>query len=149
MKVHLHINPEEAMSGYTNICLGYNHWKEEVDVRVSDAEAKELIANNILEYVKLSDVLNTLEYLISKIRHGGRLIISGTDIDSVAQDYCQHKLTIEELNILIHGDQRDISNVKLVTLSMNDLISFLTKSGFNILRKTYHEYIYIIEAQRQ
>jgi hypothetical protein len=118
MKAHIHINHEDALSGYTNIELGSaDNWDEALDTGVDDAEATEIIINNVLEFVALPGLAGFLEHIVRKLRHEGTLIITGVDAYLVAKDFLSYKLSIEEFNMFLHGKQNDAANVKKATLT--------------------------------
>jgi len=150
MKIHLHQNPEGHLNGYTNICLSkIDNIDDELDTVVEDAEATEIIANNVLEFIPLPKLVDFLQHLIRKLRHGGTLLITGVDAYAVAKDYVAYKLSIEDFNILIHGHQGDEHNTKLATLSLHGMVYFLKDEfALTILRQALDDYNYIIEVQR-
>ena len=150
MKLHLHQNPEDELNGYTNICLGATENRdEELDAAVDDAEVVELVANNVLEFIPLTDLVNFLEHLIQKLRHGGTLVITGVDAYTVAKDYTSYRLSIENFNVLLHGNQRDAANIKCATLTLHGMVNFLREEfGLTIMRQHLEDYNYVIEAKR-
>ena len=150
MKLHLHQNPTDEMNGYTNICLGTtDNRDDELDAAVDNAEVTELVANNILEFIPLPQLTNFLTHMIQKLRHKGTFIITGIDAHTVAKDYTNYKLSIEDFNILLHGNQRDDSNIKVATLTMHGMVCFLREDfGLTITRQYLDEYNYVIEAIR-
>lgn len=150
MKVHLHINDEDDLGGYNNICLGQAaNRDDELDARVDDAEATEIILNNVLEFVPLTELTDFLTHVVKKLRHGGKLILAGVDAYAVAKDYVAYRLTIEDFNVLLHGTQQDAGNIKTATLTLHGMANFLQKEfGLTIERKSLETYNYVIEAHR-
>jgi len=151
MKLHLHQHPDDTLDGYVNVCLGIvPDYEGELDAAADDAEVTELVANNILEFVQLHQLLDLLKLIVRKLRHKGKLIVTGVDAYSVAKDYVNYKLSIEDLNILLHGRQRDnAQDVKMATLTMHGLVNFLRNDmGLKITRQAIEEYEYVIEAER-
>ncbi len=150
MKLHLHQNPEDTLNGYTNICLGQvENRDKELDRVADDAEVVELVADNVLEFVPLPELTEFLNHMIQKLRHGGTLIITGTDAYVVAKDYVSYKMRIEDFNILLHGNQRDPRDIKCATLTMSGMTYFLREEfGLSIVRQALEDYNYVIEAKR-
>jgi hypothetical protein len=150
MKIHVHINDEDALSGYIDICLGQVQDRDgELDAHVEDAEANEIILNNTLEFIPLPELTGFLTHVVKKLRHGGSLIVTGVDALSVAKDYSQYKMSIEDFNILLHGNQQDANNIKTATLTLHGMCNFLANDfGLKIIRKGLEDYNYVIEAQR-
>ena len=150
MKLHLHQNPEDTLNGYTNVCLGEaDNRDEELDAAVDDAEATEIVANNVLEFVPLLELIDYLQHIIQKLRHGGSLVVTGIDAYTVAKDYTACRLSIEDFNILLHGNQGDAMNIKCATLTMHGMVNFMRDElGLTITRQHLEEYNYVIEATR-
>lgn len=149
-KIHFHINPDDELGGYTNICLGLvDNRNDEVNAHVDDAEANEIILNNVLEYILLTEITDFLGFIIGKLRHDGTLVITGVDAYTVAKDYVAYKLSIEDFNILLHGAQQDEHFIKTATLTLHGLVNFLQEEfGLEVVRKTLEDYTYVIEAKR-
>lgn len=156
MKIHLHQNPTEELNGYTNICLGddvdggeITNRNNELDAVVDSAEAMEIVADNVLEFIPIAELMPFLEHVIGKLRHKGTLIITGVDAYTVAKDYVSYKLSIEEFNFLLHGNQCNERDVKMTTLTLHGMVSFLSKQcGLKIIGQQLEEYNYVIEVQR-
>jgi threonine dehydrogenase-like Zn-dependent dehydrogenase len=149
MKLHLHQNPEDTLSGYTNICLGEADSRDEaLDDIVDDAEATELVCDNVLEFVPLPDLMGFLQHVIQKLRHGGTLVLTGVDAYSVSKAFVSYNLNIEEFNVLLHGNQRDETNIKVATLTLYGMVVCLRDLGLTITRQHLEEFNYVIEATR-
>lgn len=149
MKVHLHHNHDDVLNGYFNVCMSEtDDPRAEIDATVDDAEATEIIANNVLEYVPQAQIVTMLNQIIGKLRHGGELVITGVDAYTVAKDYVAYKLTIEAFNILLHGDQQG-AHVKQTTLTLHGLVNFLREQfGLEIVEQGLDEYTFSIKARR-
>jgi hypothetical protein len=120
-----------------------------LDEAADDAEATEIVLNNYLEYVPLPQLTEFLAHVVAKLRHGGTLVITGTDAYAVAKDYVHYELSIEDFNILLHGNQDDEQNVKVATLTVHGLVNFLTRDfGLDVVRQSLEDYVYIIEVTR-
>ena len=150
MKLHVYHHPDtEPLGGaYTSVCIATGS----LDI-AEDAEVTELVANDILEYIPLTQLNEFLAAMITKLRHGGTMIITGVDSYSVAKDYVAHKLSIEDFNILIHGyndsAREGHTDSKCATLALQGLVSYLkTEFGLKIVRQGLEDYKYMIEVQR-
>jgi hypothetical protein len=135
------------MNGYENISLGQTDDPlAELEASAHDAQSTEVIANNVLEYLPLTDISKFLDCVVSKLRHGGTLILTGVDAYTVAQDYVAFKLTIEDFNLLLHGHG---DFVKKGTLALHGLVNYIKQEfGLKVISKTLEEYNYVIEVQR-
>jgi hypothetical protein len=159
MKIQLIYVPEEQLGTHLNICPTITK-NDETDILkcgevtnldgfVNDAQAMEIVVNNVLDYISLSDVMNTLDHWIKKLRHGGHLILSGIDAYLIAKAFTEYKISIEEFNILLHGPQNHPLTTKRVNLTVHGLANYLTEKGLYIIRKRIDVYDYVIEAARQ
>jgi len=150
MKLHLYHRENDVLAGYTNVWMGVENARQKLDELVDDAEVTELVANNILEYVPLEHVSDFLAHMLRKLRKNGTIIITGIDAYSVCKDYVEYKLTLEDMNLFLHGEQQSDTDIKMTTLALHGLANHIEQEfGMKILRKTIEDYTYIIEAQRQ
>lgn len=147
MKLHLHFADAEPMNGYENISLGTaDDPLVALEVSAYDAQATEIIANNVLEYLPLTNISKFLDGVVRKLRHGGTLILTGVDAYTVAQDYVAFKLSIEDFNLLLHGHG---DFIKQGTLALHGLVNYIKQEfRLKVISKTLEEYNYVIEVQR-
>ena len=150
MKLHIYHHGMDELNGYTNICQGQTQARDgELDAAVDDTEATEIVVSEALDYIPLAELTGFLDHTIRKLRHKGTLTIVGTDAYTVAKNFTQYKLPIEEFNILLHGGERDPNNVKTATLTMHGVVNFLrTEFGLTVTRQSLEDFTYVIEAQR-
>ena len=150
MKLHIFHHGMDELNGFTNLCLSQTDDKDgELDAAVDDSEATEIVLSEALDYIPLSDLADFLDHVIKKLRHGGSITIIGTDAFTVAKNFAQYKLPIEEFNILMHGGASKPHHIKTATLTMHGVVNFLrTEFGLKVLRQSLEDYTYVIEAQR-
>jgi len=150
MKVHIYHHGAEEQPDAVNICL--DAVPNDIDALnefVDDAEATQIILEEALDYIPLKELADFLETTVRKLRHGGKLIVVGTDALAVAKDFSQYKIPIEDFNILLHGGEKEPRQVKTATLTMHGIVNFLRNEyGLRILRQTIDDYTYVVEAQR-
>lgn len=151
MKLHLHFLPDSFLEGFdVSICLSStSDLIAELDALVCDAEAIEIIVDDVIEYIPMSDLIEVLGKIVKKLRHDGEIIITGVDANAVAQDFASLKLSIEDFNILIHGKQSDRDTCKLSTLTQTGVVNFLTQTfGMKILEQRFEDHTFIVKAKR-
>jgi hypothetical protein len=150
MKVHIYHHGAEEQPDAVNICLdAVPDGVEALNELVDNAEAIQIILEEALDYVPLTKLADFLETTVRKLRHGGTLIVVGTDALAVAKDFSQYKIPIEEFNVMLHGGEQGPHQVKTATLTMHGVVNFLRNEyGLKILRQTIDDYTYVVEAQR-
>lgn len=123
---------------------------QNLDQFVCDAEATEIIAIDVLDYVELPKITNVLDHWSSKLRKGGKLILGCTDGYIAAKAFADYKISVEEFNIIIHGSQEMPHLIKRVSLTMAGLTKYLeTVHNLKVIKKRYDGYGLIIEAERK
>lgn len=121
-----------------------NTWAN-FDKLVQDAEATEIIADDIIEYIPAEQAITVISYWMRKLRHGGKLILTGIDAYLVAKAFAEHMINVDEFNGLIHGNPTN----KCINLTTFGLVHFLTENfKAKILTKRIDGYSFVIEAQR-
>jgi len=142
MKVHISVK-NKPLEGYLN--LDYNSIDQLVD-KVDDAEALEILVEDMINYIPLNEMAQFLKILVSKLRHSGILKITGTDAYEIARSYVNGIISIKDLNDLLYSGN-DVTKTCAVTL--HDLAgSFQEKSEFRILKKRLHNCNFCLEVQR-
>ena len=78
MKLQITIH-DQPMSGYQYINPMYGQDIYNLDNIVSDNECTEIFADKIIDFISISNMFNMVSHWIKKLRHGGILVIGGTD----------------------------------------------------------------------
>tara|TARA_R110000751_G_scaffold214454_2_gene317926 strand:- start:925 stop:1341 length:417 start_codon:yes stop_codon:yes gene_type:complete len=106
------------------------------------------LPNAIFEEIELLDVLEfsdrpeILEVAISKLRHGGKIKITGTDALQVIKNAALGVCNLEQASSFMLGGRN-----KLV--SAHNLKEGLSSVGLNVTLVGIMGYKYVVEAQRQ
>lgn len=157
MKVNLIYGEADVLSGYLNLHPFAMQDTEDVKIAdikninrwVNDAEALEIIATDALDYLVLYEVPRVLAHWISKLRHGGKIVVGGTDMQEVARGFVNGDINLETANKLLHGMQTQPHLVKRVNLTLIGVCAFLENDyGLQIMKKRKAGYNYIVEAVR-
>jgi hypothetical protein len=98
MKISL--DREAPDNTYTN--FGFRRNLDEV---CQPNEAFEIYCPTILDFIPFAEHTNFINHLLSKLRHGGKLVIGGTDIVSVSLALFTKTLSTEQVNSLLYGDR--------------------------------------------
>lgn len=153
MKLHIDINTN-PLNGYTTIdpiggdttkiCLDYRN----LDSVVQTNECTEIYAPSILNYIHNAELDSIIKHYVSKLRHGGKLIIGGSDIRDIAKKIIKEEISLEDANKLLYGIAPFVWITKRGAYTMYDISSMLKTMGLKIITQKCDETKFIIEAQR-
>ena len=87
------------------------------------------------------DIINTLELIVKKLRHSGKITIHGTDILEVTRGLVCGYLPYDAGIKLLYENKKE-------TTSLEVLITSLEGLGFQIVQKRCNNYKYFVEAKR-
>ncbi len=152
MKINISIN-KPALNGYLNLspmggenqCVGQI---TNLNGLAEDAECTEILADDILDFIPSNEILNVLRHYTSKLRHGGKLTIGGTDLHSLCQAIVTKQLNCVEANHLLHGQQDGPWAFKYGQINMDDLVKLLSDLGLQITKKRLNSFKMCVEAVR-
>jgi hypothetical protein len=157
MKVNLIYGEGDVLSGYLNLHPFAMQDTEDVKIAdikkldrwIADAQATEIIATDVIDYLTLYEVPKVIAHWAKKLRHGGKIVIGGTDMNEVARGFVNGDINLETTNKLLHGQQTQPHLKKLVNLTGIGLAQFLTQdAGLKILKVRSAGYNYVVEAER-
>jgi hypothetical protein len=117
-----------------------------LDEYAEDGELEEIILDNILDYVPITQVINVVNAVIKKLRHGGIVIVIGIDAYLVSKAFVDISMSIEQFNILLHGDNPDL--LKTVNLTCQGVSNFLVENRLEILQRRIDIFQYSVKAKR-
>ena len=168
MKINIVVGGTDYKSGYINIDPTLQRKSESVllensneeqsnvikaDIRnlddvASSSECNELVAENVLDYLEFSESKAVLSHWISKLRHGGKIIVGGTDVYEVCRLFYKQAIDLQTLNSVLHGSFAQPWDVKMSHTTMEDLKDFLESQGIRITKKRIQGFNMIIEGER-
>lgn len=156
MKVNLLLNSDSVRSGFLNVdpMADPGHPDKTIgditnlDDLVDDAEADEIIALDVIDYVPAPALERVLTNWISKVRHGGTIAIGGVDIMAVARGLVRQEISLTQANVLLYGQQSAPWEYRKATIDMQTVISTLQKFDFKIIQKRIVNYTYVVKAER-
>ena len=168
MRVSITVGATEFKNGYLNIDpiseeggekVGARYHQDsfdgsvKADVRdlddlVMDSECTELIAEDVLDYLVLEEAKSAIGHWVTKLRHGGKIIISGTASYEVCKQFVQRTIDADTFNGLIHGEFNHPWDVKMSHMSTTDLQNELESHGIKILKKRVNGFSMVLEGER-
>jgi hypothetical protein len=113
-----------------------------------DAECVELLADEILDYIHGSKLSETLNNWVRKLRHGGKIIIGGTDINTLARTIYSGKLSVIDSNKTLFGYGNNPWAIKMACYSCRDISAILQEMGLKVNKKRIAGIKFVVEAER-
>lgn len=153
MKIKLSVN-DKPMNGYISldpvpadpsIQPAFSGSFADLTAVVNMAECTEILADDILDYIHISDMYNVVQHWCGLLRHGGKIIIGGTDIAEVAKAIAIKAIDNKQANLILHGSRVR----KASQISMDDLVSLLKSFDLKITKKRLNGMKMVVEAVRQ
>lgn len=117
-----------------------------LDEYVDDAECDELIATDVIDFIAPTQVLYVINHWKSKIRHGGTLVIGGLDLRRVAIELINHRLSMTEANLIIHGTQESPWQSRRSSYGLQTMLNHF--QDFKVLQKRFDYCHYSLKVQR-
>jgi hypothetical protein len=108
---------------------------------VEDSEATEIIASDVINFTALSSLNDLLSSWVKKLRHGGRIVLGGVEIDEVCKAFITKAIDIKQFNDLVHEG-------RISQISSDGLDKMLTEHGLTITKKRTDNFNMIVEAMR-
>ena len=139
MKVYLTVKGDN-ISGYHNIDASSGGDIVKMD-GVEDSEATEIIASDIINFTDISSINDLLSGWVKKLRHGGRIVVGGVEIDEVCNAFISKAIDVNQFNKLVHEG-------RVSQITTTDLEKILINHGLTITKKRTDNFNMIIEAIR-
>ena len=92
MKLRITVGAEDKLNGYTNVDPvsqfdGLNADLRNLDAIVSDAECSEILADEVIDFIRQEEVYPILDHWINKLRHNGNIFVSFYDTRQIAKAF--------------------------------------------------------------
>jgi len=139
MKVYLTVKGDN-ITGYHNIDASSGGDIVKM-IGVEDAEATEIIASDVINFVALSSLDELLSGWVKKMRHGCKIVLGGVEIDEVCKAFVSKAIDVDKFNEMVYEG-------RISQISFTDLEKTLIKHGLKITRKRADNFNMIIEAIR-
>tara|TARA_R100001082_G_scaffold96161_1_gene63643 strand:- start:4931 stop:5395 length:465 start_codon:yes stop_codon:yes gene_type:complete len=141
MKIRITVGSEEKLNGYTNIDPishfdGLNADLRNLDAIASDAECSEILADEVIDFIRQEEVYPILDHWISKLRHKGSIFISFYDTRQIAKAFFRGKINLDEFNKIVHGTFSAPWDVRLSHTTVEEISKFLQSRGLIVNKKT-------------
>lgn len=156
MKLNLLFNaPGDCRSGYLNLDHAPQQGSPATKCDVTklgefvDAnEVVELVACDLLDAFPANKVDEVLDHWLSRLAHKGQITISVVDVQMVAKAYLVGKLKLDDVNVLVHGEQDAPGHFRQCSLTMDQLIKVLEHKKLKVLKKRTENFRAFVTAER-
>lgn len=147
MKVFITIS-EPSIEGYTYISPLLGHYLNDISNIVETHECTEILAPSIINYLPLNQLQQAITNWVSKLRHGGKIILGGYDIYEVAKRIVRGEIETDLANVLLYGQQTGVWDVQRCQITLTDLVDLMTHLGLKVTKKRLDGVDMIVEAVR-
>lgn len=107
-------------------------------------ECEELVAHDVLDAFPSVAVDAVLDHWLSRLSHGGKIVVSVVDLKEVARAFLAGSLKLEEANRLIHGG----AHMRKSSLTVGILSDVMEGKGLKVLIRRVENYRAVVVAQR-
>jgi hypothetical protein len=116
---------------------------------IDDGEAKEIIVDNILDYIAVEQLSQYIRMLAGKLQHSGKLIITGNDLTIICEQFIRGEVNVIDFNRLLFGLKNHAWNFKLSSITLGDIVEICKLCGLKILERKLNGPLFVIKAERQ
>jgi len=139
---------EPAIEGYTYISPLLGHYLNDISNLVENNECTEILAPSIINYLPFNQLQQTISNWVSKLRHGGKIIIGGYDMYEIAKRIVRGEIETDLANVLLYGQQINVWDVQRSQITLTDLVDLMTHLGLKVIKKKLDGVEMIVEAVR-
>lgn len=109
---------------------------------VADAECTEILAEDLIDYLPLPKMGEVLKWVRSKMRHGCKLIIGGTDIYELSKAFSSFHISLTDFNKLVYSEG------KSTMLTLPALVELIEQLELKVITKRVNNFKMVVVAER-
>lgn len=150
MKLYICIN-KTPISGYTHIdpkpkgnVPAFTGSLDKIQEICKPAECEEILAPDMLDYISIGQLDDVLTIFNSLLRHGGKLVLGGNNLDEFSRMSFLNLLDVEVVNSELYGNQFR----KAGLYSTQTIKERLINMGLEIEEVSLDTYKFIIKSKR-
>jgi hypothetical protein len=156
MKLNLLLGTNTVLAGHLNLDptatgtdgVKIKHSLDNLDDVCENSECTNIVAEDIIDYCSSNDVNGLLTHWISKLRHGGTLVVGGNNLTELCRLYNNKVMSLMDFNLALFGLQRQPHEFKQSCVNVEELVASLQEYGLVITKKHVIGHKYIVEAMR-
>lgn len=146
---YINIDPAPQIEqGKENQYTAYAGDIKDLDLFVEDAQCVELLTEDCLDYISVDIIIDVIKHWIKKLRHGGRIILRGTNLESIVKMFLNGELTTLDLNHIMYGKSNNPLDHKYGCFNLEDIDEICRQEGLIIVSKKLDQFEFILIAQR-
>lgn len=146
MKIFISIAPLTEFGDYK--VVSPMNGNDPFNLECNDNECTEIIADHILDYIPVSKCHAVLSHYISKLRHGGKIILGGVDLVEANKIAFTGVFDPIAFNELLFGKQQYAWDFKRGIYSVSLITEYLQSQGLKVTKKRLTPTQFVIEAIR-
>lgn len=108
---------------------------------VENSSCIEVNLNDCMDYVPLSERIKLLEMAVGKLRYGGVLFLSGTDLEAICHSTKYSATGIEQINAALYSGRLSIDY-------LHNVLSILKEIDLEVEKASLENIYYSIRAKR-
>lgn len=138
MKINITTNPEKIISGYKNYFVN----NESIDLdNIINNSCEEILLIGTIDKFGYQKIDSIIKLLLSKLRLGGLLLVSGTNLDIITRKFIDGSLSESDFNQIV--------NNSLSISSRSQVINILKNNNLFIESSQTKGNVYEISARRK
>ena len=116
-----------------------------LDEICENAECEQLIAEDVVSYFHFNEINEIMSNWISKLRHGGIMIIGGTDLSDTSRLLTTKRIDVMDANKILFGEA---DKTRKSSVSPKEMCAYLEGYGLKVLSKKLMDSHYMIKVVR-
>jgi hypothetical protein len=151
MKLYLGLDIQ-PVSGHTTIDPLGGEGKTALDFRsldsVVDAGECEVINAKVLDHIHGSELYSTIQHWVSKLAHGGSIVLGGRDLLEVSKTVINGGSSNSDCNKMFYGVNNSAAGISKGMYEANEIAGILMELGLKLDKKRINGIDFIVEAHR-
>lgn len=163
MKLNLLMASDDILAGYTNIDpypqIQNNQQTfsaektmgniDNLDYICEDAQAQEILATDVLDYINISNKIQTIDNWVKKLAHGASLSVGGMDLAEIVRNIRINSITFDEAQLLLYGHPAFPFGARRGVLTLEKAQELLSQRGLRIVKSQIDSFRYLVTGVRQ
>lgn len=141
-------NTNVGLSGYLHVSPMNGDNPTDLDRYVDNNECSEILCDEIINYIPITELYKYFVKLESKLAHNGKLIINSNDSIEIAKLYHNGNIDTLTFNNLIYGTRANTWEFKQSVICLDEAVAIFKNLNLKILSKKISQYNFILVGER-
>lgn len=115
-----------------------------IEIMVCDSEATEIIIDSFLSNIRVSQFEEFMRLILSKLRIGGKIVISDLDIELLSGKLFMQQIDVNEFNQVLFDSSKSVCSLH----NLENIKNILKKYGIDISSSSYYNYFFTLTGVR-